>query len=114
MVIKMIFISVLILAILFATWVKDGDKMNPPLKRRALVDLTVIGVLWLLYAIFKFSADPSLEGMAEQVITWGMWYFIGTLVYLMASISELFKGLVTALEKAGFKVPKKEQGETDE
>ena len=44
MVTKMILITILILAILFATWVKDREAMNPPFKRR-LVIVTVFPIL---------------------------------------------------------------------
>ncbi len=39
---KLIGISALILIILFLTWLKDGENMNPPLKRRAVIDSTTI------------------------------------------------------------------------
>ena len=41
MVTRMILMTILILAILFATWVKDREAMNPPFKRRFVIDLTV-------------------------------------------------------------------------
>ena len=52
MILKLLFISVLVLAILFVTWVKDRENMNPPLKRRVVIDLTTIAIFWLLFIGF--------------------------------------------------------------
>lgn len=105
MVIKMILISALILAILFATWVKDRDKMNPPLKRRIVIDLTVIASLWLLYLVFIVTNDPTTTAIAGDVINVGLWYFVAQFVYLIAAISPIFKGLLDVLKKKGYQLP---------
>ena len=68
MVTKMILITILILAILFATWVKDREEMNPPFKRRLVIDLTVVFSLWVLYAVFFFTQTPSTSDIAKTVI----------------------------------------------
>ena len=39
---KLMGISVLILIILVLTWIKDGEKMDPPLKKRMVIDITAI------------------------------------------------------------------------
>lgn len=104
----MILITILILAILFATWVKDRDDMNPPLKRRAVIDLTVIFSLWVLYLVFYFTKTPSTEGIAVSVINIGLLYFVGQFVYLIGSISPMFAGLVKLLKKEGVNIPIKE------
>lgn len=114
MVTKMILISILILAILFATWVKDREQMNPPLKQRIIIDLTVIGALWLLYGTFILSADPLYMDMAAGVINLGLVYFVAQLVHLVAQISPLFDGLVKLIKKKGYKVPEIEGEEDNE
>ena len=110
----MILITILILAILFATWVKDRDAMNPPFKRRLVIDLTVIFSLWVLYAVFFFTQTPSTSDIAKTVINVGLLYFVGQFVYLIASISPMFAGLVKLLKKEGVNIPevKEEQEET--
>lgn len=100
--------SGLILAILFATWVKDGDKMDPPFKRRLVIDLTVIASLWLLYAVFIVADTPTTQVISEQVINIGMWYFVAQFVYLIASLSPMFSGLLELLKKKGYKLPEGE------
>lgn len=114
MITKMILITVLILAILFATWVKDKEKMNPPFKRRIIIDLTVIFSLWVLYAVFFFTKTPSTSDIAETVINVGLLYFVGQFIYLIASISPMFAGLVKLLKKDGVNIPEVEQEQTED
>lgn len=109
----MILISLLILAILFATWVKERDKMNPPLKRRIVIDLTVIGALWLLYLVFVITNNPTTMSLAGDVINLGLWYFVAQFIYLIAKLSPLFNGLIVLLKKNGYAVPELEP-ETEE
>ena len=113
MVTKMILITILILAILFATWVKDRDNMNPPLKRRIVIDLTVIFSLWVLYAVFYFTQTPSTSDIAKTVINVGLLYFVGQFIYLIASISPMFAGLVKLLKKEGVNIPEVEEQTED-
>lgn len=114
MVTKMILISILILAILFATWVKDKEQMNPPLKQRIVIDFTVIGALWLLYGTFILSADPLYMDMAAGVINIGLLYFVAQFIHLIAQISPLFAGLVKLVKKKGYDVPEVEGEEDNE
>lgn len=110
----MILITILILAILFATWVKDRDEMNPPFKRRLVIDLTVVFSLWVLYAVFFFTQTPSTSDIAKTVINVGLLYFVGQFVYLIASISPMFAGLVKLLKKEGVNIPEVESEQTED
>lgn len=110
----MILITALILFILGATWVKDGDQMNPPFKRRLVIDLTVIASLWLLFLIFYLTQTSSTSIIAETAINIGLLYFIAQMVYLVASISSLFKGLIDMLKKSGVNIPELPQDIIDE
>lgn len=101
----MILMTLLILAIFFATWVKDGSNMNPPLGRRAVIDLTVIVALWILYIVFYLTQSETTAGIASTVIDIGLLYFVAQFIYLIGSISPLFKGLVNVLKKKGINVP---------
>ena len=114
MVTKMILITILILAILFATWVKDRDEMNPPFKRRLVIDLTVVFSLWVLYAVFFFTQTPSTSDIAKTVINVGLLYFVGQFVYLIASISPMFAGLVKLLKKEGVNIPEVEEEQAED
>lgn len=114
MITKMILMTILILAILFATWVKDGEEMNPPLKRRLVIDLTVILSLWILYAVFYFTQTPSTSDIAKIVLNVGLLYFVGQFIYLIASISPMFAGLVKVLKKEGVNIPEVEEEQTED
>ena len=106
--------TILILAILFATWVKDRERMDPPFKRRLIIDLTVIFSLWLLYAVFYFTQTPSTSDIAKIVLNVGLLYFVGQFIYLIASISPMFAGLVKVLKKEGVNIPEVEEEQTED
>ena len=114
MITKMILMTILILAILFATWVKDRERMDPPFKRRLIIDLTVIFSLWLLYAVFYFTQTPSTFDIAKIVLNVGLLYFVGQFIYLIASISPMFAGLVKVLKKEGVNIPEVEEEQTED
>ena len=114
MITKMILMTILILAILFATWVKDKERMDPPFKRRLIIDLTVIFSLWLLYAVFYFTQTPSTSDIAKIVLNVGLLYFVGQFIYLIASISPMFAGLVKVLKKEGVNIPEVEEEQTED
>ena len=114
MITKMILMTILILAILFATWVKDKERMDPPFKRRLIIDLTVIVSLWVLYAVFYFTQTPSTSDIAKIVLNVGLLYFVGQFIYLIASISPMFAGLVKVLKKEGVNIPEVEEEQTED
>lgn len=114
MITKMILMTILIVAILFATWVKDREKMDPPFKRRLIIDLTVIVSLWVLYAVFYFTQTPSTSDIAKIVLNVGLLYFVGQFIYLIASISPMFAGLVKVLKKEGLNIPEVEKEQTED
>ena len=114
MVTRMILITILILAILFATWVKDREAMNPPFKRRFVIDLTAILSLWVLYAVFNFTRTPSTSDIAKIVLNVGLLYFVGQFIYLIASISPMFAGLVKLLKKEGINIPEVEEEQAED
>ena len=114
MVTKMILITILILAILFATWVKDREEMNPPFKRRLVIDLTVVFALWVLYAVFYFTQTPSTSDIAKTVSNVALLYFVGQFIYLIAKLSPMFAGLVKVLKKEGVNIPEVEEEQTED
>ena len=114
MIVKMALISALILAILFATWIKDKEKMDPPLKRRIGIDLTVIGSLWLLFLVFELTSDPTTEMIVAEVVNIGLLYFVGQFVYLIASISPVFGGLIDLLKRRGYSLTKEDDKKGEE
>ena len=114
MITKMILMTVLILAILFATWVKDRESMDPPFRRRLVIDLTVIFSLWVLYAVFYFTQTPSTSDIAKTVINVALLYFVGQFIYLIAKISPMCDGLVKLIKKNGVNIPEAEEEQTED
>ena len=114
MITKMILMTILILAILFATWVKDREEMNPPFQRRLIIDLTVILSLWVLYAVFYFTQTPSTSDIAKTVINVALLYFVGQFIYLVAKISPMFDGLIKLMKKNGVSIPEAEEEQTED
>ena len=114
MITKMILMTILILAILFATWVKDRERMDPPFKHRLIIDLTVIVSLWVLYAVFYFTQTPSTSDIAKTVIDVALLYFVGQFIYLIAKISPMFDGLVKLIKKNGVNIPEAEAEQTED
>lgn len=110
----MILITVLILAIFFATWVKDREAMNPPFKHRLVIDLTVVFALWVLYSVFYFTQTPSTSDIAKTVINLALLYFVGQFVYLIAKISPMFDGLLKLIKKNGVDIPEAETEQTED
>lgn len=82
--------------------------MNPPFGRRAVIDLTVIIALWILYIVFDVTKSDSTAGIAQTVIDIGLLYFVAQFIYLIGSISPLFRGLINVLKKKGINVPEVE------
>ena len=110
----MILMTILILASLFATWVKDREAMNTPFKRRLVIDLTVILSLWVLYAVFYFTQTPSTSDIAKTVINIALLYFVGQFIYLIAKISPMFDGLLKLVKKNGVTIPEVEEEQTED
>ena len=79
--------------------------MNPPFSRRAVIDITVIIALWILYIVFDMTKSETTSGIASTVIDIGLLYFVAQFIYLIGSISPLFKGLINILKKKGINIP---------
>ena len=72
---KLLGISGLILIILLLTWIKDGENMNPPLERRAVIDTTAICIFWIVYEFYNFSKDKAFEEEVVMVINLALLFF---------------------------------------
>lgn len=61
-------ISALIVIILGLTWLKDGEKMDPPLKKRIVIDVVTIAIFWGVFEFYKFSNVKLYNHEIEFVI----------------------------------------------
>ena len=96
---KLIFISILIMAILFVTWVKDGESMNPPIKRRIIIDSVTIGIFWLLYFGFFIASDGTYDNEIKGIIDISLLFFTFRLVQLVAKLNPIVSELITFIKE---------------
>ena len=67
-----------------------------------------------MYAVFYFTQTPSTSDIAKIVLNVGLLYFVGQFIYLIASISPMFAGLVKLLKKEGVNIPEVEEEQTED
>ena len=101
---KLLGISGLILIILLLTWIKDGEDMNPPLKRRALIDTTTICIFWAVFEFYNFSKDRAFESEVTMVINLALLFFMARMIQLIAQLNPMFQEFVSFLKKKGIKI----------
>lgn len=101
---KLIGVSGLILIILLLTWLKDGENMNPPLKRRAIIDMTTIAIFWVVYEFYNFSKEKAFENEVVMIINLALLFFLARMIQLIAQLNPMFQDFVSFLKKKGIKV----------
>ena len=101
---KLLGISGLILIILLLTWLKDGENMNPPLERRAVIDITTICIFWVVYEFYNYSKDKAFENEVAMVINLALLFFLMRMVQLIAQLNPMIQELVAFLKKKGVNV----------
>lgn len=101
---KLLGISGLILIILALTWLKDGENMNPPLKRRALIDSTTIVIFWIVYEFYNYSKDRAFENEVAMIINLALVFFLIRMIQLITQLNPLFQDFVKFLKKKGLKI----------
>ena len=97
-------ISGLILIILLLTWLKDGENMNPPLKKRAVIDTTTICIFWIVYEFYNFSKDKAFEEEVVMVLNLALLFFLMRMVQLIAQLNPMFQEFVSFLKKKGVRI----------
>ena len=97
-------ISGLILIILLLTWLKDGENMNPPLKKRAVIDTTTICIFWAVYEFYNYSKDKAFENEVTMVINLALLFFLMRMVQLIGQLNPMFQEFVAFLKKKGVNV----------
>lgn len=98
---KLIFISVLVIAILAVTWVKDRDNMNPPLKRRVVIDLTTIAIFWLLFIGFVIIGEGEYDKSIASIIDLSLMFFTARLIQIVTVMNPMIQELVAFIKNRG-------------
>lgn len=101
---KLIGVSALILIILFLTWLKDGENMNPPLKRRAVIDSTTICIFWVVFEFYNYSKNKAFENEVAMIINFALLFFLIRMIQLICQLNPLFQDFVKFLKKKGVDV----------
>lgn len=106
---KLLGISGLILIILLLTWLKDGENMNPPLKRRAVIDMTTVCIFWAVYEFYNYSQDKAFVEEVTMVINLALLFFLMRMVQLIAQLNPMVQEFVSFLKKKGVKIDELDQ-----
>ncbi|MCJ1998489.1 holin [Pseudolactococcus paracarnosus] len=106
---KLLGISGLILIILLLTWLKDGKHMNPPIERRAIIDMVTIAIFWVVYEFYNFSRDKAFVEEVTMIINLALLFFMARMVQLIAQLNPMIQEFVSFLKKKGIKIDEIDQ-----
>ena len=106
---KLLGVSGLILIILLLTWIKDGEHMNPPIERRAIIDFTTICIFWVVYEFYNYSKDKAFVEEVAMIINLALLFFMARMVQLIAQLNPMFQEFVSFLKKKGVNVDELDQ-----
>ena len=98
---KLIGISCLILIILVLTWIKDGKKMNPPIKRRMVIDFVTIAIFWAVFEFLDKSGSRTYENEMGIVIDGSLLFFFARMVQLICQINPMIQDLTKYMKSKG-------------
>lgn len=101
---KLLGVSGLILIILLLTWLKDGENMNPPLERRAIIDFTTICIFWAVYEFYNYSKDKAFEQEVSMIINLALLFFLARMIQLIAQLNPMVQDLIKFLKRKGVDV----------
>ena len=111
---KLLGISGLILIILLLTWIKDGENMNPPLEKRAVIDMTTIAIFWAVYEFYNFSKDKAFENEVVMIINLALLFFLARMVQLIAQLNPMIQEFVSFLKKKGVNIEQIDDSKKEE
>ena len=101
---KLFGITGLILIILFLTWLKDGEKMDPSLKKRVIIDSTTILIFWVVFEFYNYSSDKLYEEEVAMLVNGALLFFFARMIQLIAQINPLFQDFVKFIKKKGVEI----------
>ena len=111
---KLFGISGLILIILLLTWIKDGEDMNPPLKRRSIIDFTTICIFWIVYEFYNYSQDKAFIEEVIMIINLALLFFLARMVQLIAQLNPMIQDFVSFLKKKGVRIDELDNSKKEE
>ena len=75
--------------------------MNPPLKRRVVIDLTTIAIFWLLFIGFVIIGEGEYDKSIESIIDLSLMFFTARLIQLVAVMNPMVQELVAFIKNRG-------------
>ncbi len=78
--------------------------MNPPIERRAVIDITTICIFWVVYEFYNFSKDKAFEQEVVMIINLALLFFLARMVQLIAQLNPMIQEFVAFLKKKGINV----------
>ena len=106
---KLMGISCLILIILVLTWIKDGEKMDPPLKKRMVIDIVTIGIFWAVFEFLDKSGSNTYVNEIALVVNGSLLFFFARMVQLICQINPMIQDLAKYLKSKGIDTEDKEK-----
>ena len=98
---KLMGISALILIILGLTWMKDGEKMDPPLKKRMVIDIVTIAIFWAVFEFLDKSGSTTYTNEIVLVINASLFFFFARMVQLICQVNPMIQDLAKYLKSKG-------------
>ncbi|RZI47976.1 holin [Lactococcus kimchii] len=92
-------ISGLVLIILGLTWFKEGEKMDPPLKKRIIIDLMTIALFWIVFEFVSNMNPNYYVNETEWVINGSLIFFFGRMIQLFCQVNPMVQELVKYLKE---------------
>lgn len=78
--------------------------MNPPLKKRAVIDTTTICIFWAVYEFYNYSKDKAFENEVTMIINLALLFFLMRMVQLIGQLNPMFQEFVSFLRKKGVRI----------
>ena len=98
---KLMGISCLILIILVLTWIKDGEKMDPPIKKRIVIDVATIVIFWAVFEFLDKSGSNTYVNEIALVVNGSLIFFFARMVQLICQINPMIQDLAKYLKTKG-------------
>ena len=88
--------------------------MNPPIERRAVIDITTICIFWVVYEFYNYSKDKAFEEEVVMIINLALLFFLARMVQLIAQLNPMFQEFVSFLKKKGINVDELDDSKKEE
>lgn len=88
--------------------------MNPPLKRRAVIDTTTIAIFWVVYEFYNYSKDKAFEQEVVMIINLALLFFLARMVQLIAQLNPMFQEFVSFLKRKGVNIEQLDDSKKEE